>query len=57
MVNVRRLPNAASRTNAVFSVTKVKKLLTVCDIMSAREPEGTCSLLASGEIVEEAYSW
>lgn len=56
MVNVRRLRNAASRTNTVFFVTKVKKLLTVCDIMSAREPEGACSLLASGEIVEEAYS-
>ena len=36
--------------------TEIKALFSVCDILSAGEPEGACSLLANSEIVEEAYS-
>ena len=32
---------------------KLKNLLSVCDIMSAGEPEGACSLLSNGEIIGE----
>ena len=37
-------------------VTEIKAFLSVCDIISAGEPEVACSLLANGEIVEEAFS-